>query len=95
MAELLRRFAARGTVRLSALAEVDEREFSHLLRWIGRAYETPVGADGTRRAQSIDGRSAIVLRAPADPLGERTILRAPHGRLDLPDYAIEVLARCR
>ena len=95
MAELLRRFAARGTVRLSALAEVDEREFSHLLRWIGRAYETPVGADGTRRAQSIDGRSAIVLRAPADPLGERTILRAPHGRLDLPDYTIEVLARCR
>jgi len=92
--ELLRRFAARGTVRLSTLSDVDEREFTHLLRWIGRAYEAPAGSDGTRRAQSIDGRSAIVLRAPPDPLRERTILRAPHGRLDLPDYAIEVRARC-
>ena len=91
--ELLRRFAARGTVRLSALAEVDEREFGHLLRWIGRAYEAPAGADGARRAQSIDGRSAIVLHAPADRLCDRTVLRAPHGRLELPDYAIEVLAR--
>lgn len=94
LSELMRRFAARGTVRLSALAEVDEREFAHLLRWIGRAYEAPAGADGIRRAQSIDGRSAIVLHAPTDTLGDRTILRAPHGRLDLPDYAIEVRERC-
>ena len=42
----------------------------------------------------LDGRSAIVLHAPTDPLRDRTILRAPHGRLDLPDYAIEVRARC-
>jgi uncharacterized protein (TIGR02677 family) len=91
--ELLRRFASRGRVRLSALERVDEREFVHVLRWIGRAYESPAAADGTRNALSIDGRAAIVLRAPADPLRERTILRAPHGRLDVPDYALEVRAR--
>jgi uncharacterized protein (TIGR02677 family) len=91
--ELLRRFAGRGTVRLSALAEVDEREFTHLLRWIGRAYESPAAADGTRNALSIDGRAAIVLRAPVDPARPRATLRAPHGHLDLPDYVLDVWAR--
>lgn len=91
--DLLRRFAGRGTVRLSALAEVDEREFAHLLRWIGRAYESSAAADGTRNALSIDGRAAIVLRAPPDPAAHRATLRAPHGRLDLPDYALEVRTR--
>jgi hypothetical protein len=91
--ELLRRFAGRGAVRLSALGEVDEREFSHLLRWIGRAYEGPATADGTRNALSIDGRATIVLRAPADAARNRATLRAPHGRLDLPDYTLEVRAR--
>jgi len=91
--ELLRRFAGLGAVRLSALGEVDEREFSHLLRWIGRAYESPAAADGTRNALSIDGRATIVLRAPAHAARDRTTLHAPHGRLDLPDYALEVRAR--
>jgi uncharacterized protein (TIGR02677 family) len=91
--ELMRRFAHRGTVRLSTLASLDEREFAHVLRWIGRAYESPAAADGTRDALSIDGRAAIVLRAPADPRRERTVGRAPHGRLDLPDYAIGVRLR--
>ncbi len=90
---LLRRFAGGGAIRLSTLAEVDEREFAHVLRWIGRAYEAPAAVDGTRHALSIDGRAAIVLRAPADPNRDRAALRAPHGRLDLPDYALEVRTR--
>jgi len=93
LAELIRRFATRGKLRLSALAEVDEREFAHLLRWVGRAYEGPAASDGTRRALSIDGRAAIRLREPADPLNDRTELRAPHGRLDVPDYELEVRGR--
>jgi uncharacterized protein (TIGR02677 family) len=91
--ELVRRFAARGTLRLSALVEVDEREFVHLLRWVSRAYEGPAGPDRTRRALSIDGRAAIVLREPADPLRERAELRAPHGLLDVPDYELQVRSR--
>jgi uncharacterized protein (TIGR02677 family) len=91
--ELVRRFAARGSLRLSALEQVDEREFAHLLRWVSRAYESSAGPDRARRALSIDGRAAIVLREPVDPLGERTVLRAPHGRLDVPDYDLEVRSR--
>ena len=35
----------------------------------------------------------IVLRPPADPHLARAKLRAPHGTLDLPDFAIEVIRR--
>lgn len=90
---LLQRMDARGRVRLSALQRVDTHEFAHLLAWIGRAYETPASADGSRRAGSTDGRATIALRPPADPHRERARLRAPHGTLDTPDFAIEVLRR--
>lgn len=90
---LLRRMSARGPVSLSALERVDAHEFSHLLAWIGRAYEAPASADGTRSAGSSDGRVTIALRPPDDPGRNRTRLRAPHGTLDLPDFRIEVLRR--
>lgn len=91
--ELLVRMSARGAIKLSALERVDAHEFRHLLGWIGRAYESPPGPDGSRRASSTDGRSTIALRQPADPHRERARLRAPHGTLDLPDFKIEVLRR--
>ncbi len=91
--ELLARMSARGPIKLSALQQVDAREFDHLLGWIGRAYESPPGPDGVRWASSTDGRATIALLPPADPLRERTRLRAPHGTLDLPDFRIEVLHR--
>ncbi|HWE08032.1 MAG TPA: TIGR02677 family protein [Solirubrobacteraceae bacterium] len=91
--ELLRRMSARGSIRLSALERVDAHEFRHLLAWIGRAYESPAAADGTRRAESSDGRASIALRQPDDPRAHRARLRAPHGTLDLPDFEIEVLGR--
>jgi len=91
--ELLARMVARGPMRLSMLEQVDAHEFRHLLGWIGRAYEAPPGADGTRRASSTDGRATIALRQPDDPLGQRARLRAPHGTLDLPDFQNEVLGR--
>jgi uncharacterized protein (TIGR02677 family) len=90
---LLSRMSARGAISLSALESVDAHEFRHLLSWIGRAYESPASADGTRRAASSDGRATIALRPPADPLTQRTRLSAPHGTLDLPDYELKVLGR--
>lgn len=91
--QLLARMRERGPITLSALESVDAHEFRHLLAWIGRAYEAPSGTDGARWANSTDGRSTIVLRAPADPLRKRARLRAPHGRLDLPDFSLEVVGR--
>lgn len=90
---LLGRMRARGRVQLSALQGVDSREFHHLLGWIGRAYESPAHADGSRRATSTDGRAVIVLRPPTDPRRERARLCAPHGTLDTPDFAIELRDR--
>ncbi len=91
--QLLRRMTDRGPLTLSVLERVDAHEFHHLLAWIGRAYEAPPTADGTRRASSSDGRVTIVLRQPRDPQRERTRLRAPHGTLELPDFHVEVLQR--
>jgi uncharacterized protein (TIGR02677 family) len=93
LAELLARLSTGDRVKLSDLARVNDYEFRHLLAWIGRAYESPAGADGTRRASSADGRATIALREPGDPLRERTRLQAPHGTLDLPDFELEVLTR--
>lgn len=89
---LLTRFAGAGPLRVSDLERVDEREFARLLAWIGRAYEAPPGPDGARRASSTDGRALIRLAPPGDP-ERRAVLQAPHGRLDLPDFVIEVTRR--
>jgi uncharacterized protein (TIGR02677 family) len=93
LAELLARLSNNGPIKLSSVARASRSEFRHLLAWIGRAYESPVGADGRRRASSTDGRAAIALREPNDPHRERTKLSAPHGTLDLPDFELEVLTR--
>lgn len=85
---LIARMHARGPLRLSTLERVDAHEFAHLLAWIGRAYESPAGPDGRRRAASSDGRITIALREPGT---QRARLRAPHGTLDLPDFHIEVI----
>lgn len=92
-AALLARLSTSGRVKLSDLAQVNDHEFRHLLAWIGRAYESPAGADGTRRASSTDGRATIALREPGDPQRKRTRLEAPHGTLELPDFELEVLTR--
>jgi uncharacterized protein (TIGR02677 family) len=87
---VLRRFADRSPLTLSDLAEIDPRSFTHLLGWLSRAYEAPA-VGGRRRASSSDGRAEILLVAPPD--GARTVLRVPHGRLDTPDYRLEVTLR--
>jgi hypothetical protein len=87
---VLRRFADRSPLRLSAVGELDPRSFTHLLGWLSRAYETPA-IGGRRSASSSDGRAEIALIAPLD--GARTTLTVPHGRLDTPDYRLEVRLR--
>lgn len=87
---VLRRFAGRSPLVLSDLEVLDPRSFSHLLGWISRAYEAPA-IDGRRRAASSDGRAEIALTAPS--IGARTVLTTPHGRLDTPDYQLEVRLR--
>jgi uncharacterized protein (TIGR02677 family) len=93
LGDLLARLSADGPIKVSSLAPVNHSEFRHLLAWIGRAYESPAGPDGTRRAHSTDGRATIALREPRDARSVRTKLRAPHGTLDLPDFELEVLTR--
>jgi uncharacterized protein (TIGR02677 family) len=93
LAGLLARLSTGGPIKLSSLARVNQSEFRHVLAWIGRAYESPAGPDGIRRAHSTDGRATIALREPQDPHRQRTQLSAPHGRLDLPDFELAVLRR--
>lgn len=88
---MLDRFRGRGAIRLSQLATLNETEFRHLLHWVGRAYETPKDAAGTRRADSQDGRACIVLH-PAEH-SELVLLDVPQGRFRTPDYRLEVRAR--
>ncbi len=90
LASVLERFAGRSPLVLSDLEALDPCSFSHLLSWISRAYEAPAIA-GRRRASSADGRAEIVLVAPAD--GARTVLCVPFGRLETPDYRLEVELR--
>jgi uncharacterized protein (TIGR02677 family) len=92
LAAMLARFAGLGSVRLSDVGTLSETEFRHLLRWIGRAFETPKDAAGARRADSQDGRARIVLRPP-EPVRARVELRVPQGRFTTPDYELEVIAR--
>lgn len=93
LAELLARLSAGGPIKVSSLGRVNAHEFRHLLAWIGRAYESPAGPDGVRRASSMDGRATIALREPEDRHRERAKLHAPHGALDLPDFELEVTTR--
>jgi uncharacterized protein (TIGR02677 family) len=90
---LLAQLASRGRFRLSSLQHVEPAEFAHLLDWIGRAYETPAGPGGMRRADSLDGRATILLHPPADPVRRRARLRVTHGTLELPDFGLEVKRR--
>jgi uncharacterized protein (TIGR02677 family) len=86
--QALDRFAGSGPLHLSALGELDQVEFEHLLAWLGRALETASGSPD-RRAESIDGRVVIVLHEPAD-LRPHVMLSTPVGVFHTPDYRLEI-----
>jgi uncharacterized protein (TIGR02677 family) len=88
LAAVRARFCVGGALRLSLLAALSSAEFEHLMAWIGRAFEQPADALRVRRALSDDGRLEIALRPPQD--GARTMIATADGRLDCPDYGLEV-----
>jgi hypothetical protein len=89
LAQALRRFAGRGSVRLSDIRRLDETEFAHLLGWLGRALEGGADASGRLRAESSDGSASITLIAPSSP-AVSVVLDTPRGRFHTPDYELEV-----
>jgi len=88
LARLLARLGAGATLQMSDLHRLHPIELEHLLGLLSRAFAQPRERDGTRRAATADGRLRLRLVPPAD--GRRTTVSADHGRLDCPDYAIEV-----
>ncbi len=87
--EAMARFAGRGSVRLSDLAELDASEFDQLLALLDEALTAPRAADGSRRARSADGRLDVLLQPPASGRAWVT-LRTPSGRLRCLDYELRV-----
>lgn len=77
-----------GPVRLSGFGMLDHTVFERLLDLLGRALAVRPDAGGTRRAVTSDGRVEIVLRLLPD--GGRAVLRTSHGRLEGPDYLVEI-----
>lgn len=87
--EAMARFAGRGAVRLSDLAELDASEFDQLLALLDEALTAPRADDGSRRARTVDGRLDVVLRPPAGGRAWVT-LHTPSGRLRCLDYELRV-----
>lgn len=85
-----RRLATDGPVPLSAFARLDDDALGRLLELLSRALGGAPDADRAHRATTADGQLEVVLRAPPD--GRRTCLHTPHGRLDAPDYLIDIRA---
>ena len=77
-----------GEVRLSSLAGLPPDGFAELLTLLGAALAAPLGADGRRRALSVDGRVEITLR----PTGEHghVALRTRDGVLRGPDLWLSI-----
>jgi hypothetical protein len=90
LARLLALLRSGETFRMRDLHTLHPVELEHLLALLSRAFAQRREADGTRHATSSDGRLRLRLIPPTD--GSRTTIDAQHGRLDCPDYAIEVLA---
>ncbi|MBA2348110.1 MAG: TIGR02677 family protein [Solirubrobacterales bacterium] len=89
LGRLLARLEAGEPLRMSELHRLHPVELEHVLALISRAFAHRREPDGSRTAQTADGRGRIRLVPPAD--AARTRIAAAHGELDCPDYAIEVL----
>jgi uncharacterized protein (TIGR02677 family) len=89
LAEAMARFAGRGAVRLSDVAELSPAELDELLALLDEALTAPRAPDGTRRARTADGRLDVVLRPPAADRAWVT-LATPSGRLRCLDYELQV-----
>lgn len=77
-----------GAVRLSAFGHLPTAGFAELLALLAAALDAPCGADGARRALSVDGRVEVALWDPQD--GRRAVLVAPEGMLRGPDLVVSI-----
>lgn len=77
-----------GTVRLSSFGDLPAAGFAELLTVLAAALDAPRGADGTRRALSVDGAVEVVLREPHD--GRTARLRTDAGTLTAPDFHVAI-----
>ncbi|MFG2819864.1 TIGR02677 family protein [Kitasatospora sp. NPDC048365] len=77
-----------GPVRLSDFGVLDDAVFERLLDLLGRALAVRPDEGGARRTVTSDGRVEVVLRPL--PEGGRAVLRTPRGRLEGPDFLVEV-----
>jgi uncharacterized protein (TIGR02677 family) len=80
--------ATSGAVRLSSFGRLPADAFAELLALLTVGLDAPVGADGARRALSLDGRVEVVLHDPGD--GHRAVLCTSEGTLEGPDLSISI-----
>lgn len=85
---LLGRLRSGDPVTMSSLHRLHPVELDHLLVLLSRAFSQRREPDGSRRARSPDGTIRLRLVPPAD--GARTTIDAHHGRLECPDFRLEV-----
>ncbi|MEV4423056.1 TIGR02677 family protein [Patulibacter sp. NPDC049589] len=90
LAGLLDRLRSGVPVTMSSLHRLHPVELNHLLVLVSRAFAQRREPDGSRRASSPDGTLRLRLVPPAD--GARTTIDALHGRLECPDFRLEVEA---
>ena len=91
LARLEHRLRSGEPLRMSELHRLHPVELSHLLGLLSRAFAQRAAADGTRSTKTADGSADLLLVPPEDEA--RACIEADHGRLDCPDYAIELVAR--
>ncbi|MGI8984757.1 MAG: TIGR02677 family protein [Acidimicrobiales bacterium] len=80
--------ATAGAVRLSAFGRLPVEAFAELLALLSAGLDAPVGADGARRALSVDGRVEVVLRDPGDH--RQAVLHTAGGTLRGPDLLVSI-----
>jgi uncharacterized protein (TIGR02677 family) len=77
-----------GAVRLSSFGRLSSAAFAELLSLLATGLEGPLGADGCRRALSIDGRVEVILRDAGD--GRTAVVDTEAGELTGPDLLVTI-----
>jgi hypothetical protein len=80
--------ATDGAVRLSHFDRLPDMEFSELLDLLAVGLDAEIGADGARRALSLDGQVEVVLLD--DGRGGVAVLRTESGVLHGPDMVVTI-----
>ena len=77
-----------GRVPLSSFGGLSVRVFGELLELLAAGLEAAKGADGTRRALSIDGSFEVILWPPNGQA--RTSVQTENGTFGCPDFGVSI-----